>query len=197
MSRTFFPPRARKGSKATHEKHLLHTWQYPCNVWAMCQIQETAEMSPWTISVKSIRLWGKATPGFLSTQTRGFTRHWRLKCITRLLYVYALYVHVCLPHQAEYVYVWMDVQVLVCMFLHVCVCHVHVYEYVYACLCSMYMYMCAPRYECLSSCVHFCEYVCFLRYIQVHLYKCVHMCGRDMRTYMYSYMCVHLHVHYA
>lgn len=82
----------------------------------------------------------------------------------------------------------MQVFMCMCVFLQVCVCHVHMCEYVYACLCSMYMHMCAPRYGCMSACVHFCEYVCFLWHIQVHLYKCVHMYGRDMCTYVYSYI---------
>lgn len=76
--------------------------------------------------------------------------------------------------------------------LQACVCHVHVYEYVYACLCGMYMHR-VP----VSICVHFCEYVCFLRYIQEHLYKCAHMCEGDMCICVYSYTCVHLHMHYA
>lgn len=55
--------------------------------------------------LKTVRLWGKATPGFLSAQTNSFTRHRGLKCLTRLS-VCGSTVCACLISQNMFMYVW-------------------------------------------------------------------------------------------
>ena len=130
MSRTFFLLIAGKGSKATHEGHLLPTWQHSWNVSEPSSVPGSGDSRdvppPQTISVKSIKLWGKATPGFLSAQTRGFTEHWRLKCITRL-YVCVSIVCACVFVSSGRICLWMDgyvgVSVYVCVSLDMCMSH--------------------------------------------------------------------------
>ena len=73
----------------------------------MRQIQETAEMSPWTIllnpsgSGEKLHLASFPLRPEDLQDTGGSNALQDSTCVC--VYIYALYVHVCLPHQAEYI----------------------------------------------------------------------------------------------
>lgn len=193
MSRTFFPLRARKGSKATHEGHLLHTWQYPWNVSELCarfRRQQRCPPGPFLLnpsgSGEKLHLASFPLRPEDLQDTGGSNALQDSTCV----YMHCMYMCVCLIRQNIFRYEW------ICRCSCVCVCFS---RYVYVtCMCvNMYMHVCvACTCICvlldMGACQHVCIFVnmCVSSGIYKYIYTNVYICMEEICVHMCTVTCV-------